>query len=51
MAVPYFGFEGERELLNDWATKKGDEGIKDYWARKNQSSLDDLPTHIVKLGG
>lgn len=51
MAVPYFTYEGDRELLSDWAEKKGDAGIKEYWAQKNQFSLDGLPTHIVKHGG
>ncbi len=51
MAVPYFSYEGDRQLLSDWAAKKGDEGIKEYWAQKNQFSLDGVPTHIVKHGG
>lgn len=51
MAVPYFSYEGDRELLSDWAAKKGNEGIKEYWAQKNQFSLDGVPTHIVKHGG
>ncbi len=50
MAVPYFSYEGDRELLSDWAVKKGDEGIKEYWAQKNQFSLDGIPTHVVKHG-
>lgn len=50
MAVPYFSYDGDRELLRDWAVKKGDEGIKEYWAQKNQFSLDGMPTHIVKHG-
>ena len=51
MAVPCFSYDGDRELLSDWAVKKGDEGIKEYWAQKNQFSLDGMPTHIVKHGG
>lgn len=51
MAVPYFGYEGDRELLSDWAVKKGDEGIKAYWAQKNQFSIDGVPTHILEPGG
>lgn len=50
MAVPCFSYEGDRELLNDWASKKGHEGIKEYWAQKNQFSLDGVPTHIVEHG-
>lgn len=47
MAVPYFSYEGDRELLNDWAIKKGDDGLKQYWEEKNQFSLDQFPTNIV----
>ncbi len=46
MAVPFFGYRGEREQLNDWASKKGDTGIKEYWLEKNQLSIDGKPTHI-----
>jgi len=48
MAVPFLDYVGERELLNDWATKQGDAGIKDYWYKKNQLSIDGKPTHIVE---
>ncbi len=48
MAVPYFNYDGERELLSDWATQKGEEGLKNYWEEKNQHSLDGIPTHIVE---
>jgi hypothetical protein len=51
MAVPYFSYESDRELLSDWAVKKGAEGIKEYWAEKNQFSLDGIPTNIVKQEG
>lgn len=47
MAVPYYSFTGERELLSDWARKKGDDGLEQYWEEKNQSSIDNIPTHIV----
>lgn len=47
MGVPYFDFAGERGQLEEWAVKKGKDGIKQYWQQKNQYSLDGLPTHIV----
>lgn len=50
MAVPNFSYAGDRELLTDWAIKKGDEGLKAYWQEKNQMSLDGIPTHIVAKG-
>lgn len=47
MAVPYFSYIENRELLSNWAIKQGDEGLKEYWERKNQVSIDGIPTHIV----
>lgn len=47
MGVPYFDYTGEREQLNQWAAKKGEEGIRQYWEDRNQTSLDGLPSHIV----
>ncbi|VAW89397.1 FIG01023442: hypothetical protein [hydrothermal vent metagenome] len=46
MAVPLFDYVEERYQLNNWALKKGDSGIKEYWLEKNQISLDGKPTHI-----
>ena len=51
MAVPYFSHTENRELLSEWAIKKGDEGLKQYWEEKNQMSIDGIPTHIVSKCG
>lgn len=51
MGVPLFDFVGEREQLNKWALKKGEEGLKAYWKEKNQTSLDGRPTHIMRENG
>jgi len=48
MGVPFYDYAGEREQLNEWANKKGDKGIKEYWKDKNQESIDGKPTHIIK---
>ena len=48
-AVPFFDYVEDREQLKNWAIKKGEEGIKDYWQNKNQNSIDGLPSHIVEL--
>jgi hypothetical protein len=48
MSVPNYSFEGDRELLNDWARQRGDDGLKQYWKEKNQVSLDQIPTNIVE---
>ena len=47
MSVPFFDYQGEREQLSDWARKKGEDGIRQYWEEKNQRSIDGLPTHIL----
>ncbi|MCP3848806.1 MAG: pyridoxamine 5'-phosphate oxidase family protein [Gammaproteobacteria bacterium] len=46
MAVPFFDYVEEREQLNNWAVKEGDDGIMAYWLEKNQISLDGKATHI-----
>ncbi len=43
MSVPLFEYRGEREDLNRWAEKKGEEGIKKYWEERNRVSLDGKP--------
>ncbi|AZZ92658.1 pyridoxamine 5'-phosphate oxidase family protein [Hahella sp. KA22] len=48
MAVPFYDYVEDRELLKNWAAKKGDEGVKDYWKQKNELSLDGKETHIVE---
>ncbi|MEP5569779.1 MAG: pyridoxamine 5'-phosphate oxidase family protein [Halioglobus sp.] len=47
MAVPLFDYREDRDQLKNWASKKGEQGVKDYWEEKNQFSLDGKPTHIV----
>lgn len=46
--VPLYDFVDNRSLLNQWAEKQGEEGIKSYWEKKNQHSLDDIPSHILE---
>ena len=47
MAVPLYDYVGEREHLNTWAAKKGQEGLREYWEEKNSISLDGKPTHFA----
>lgn len=51
MSIPYFDYAGERELLNDWARSKGEDGVRQYWSQKNQVSIDGLPTYILEKSG
>ena len=46
-AVPLFELQGERDTLQKWAINKGDNGIREYWAEKNQVSIDGRPTAII----
>ncbi|WP_456403207.1 pyridoxamine 5'-phosphate oxidase family protein [Hydrogenimonas sp.] len=43
MSVPLFDYVGERDDLNRWAEKKGEEGIRAYWRERNSVSLDGKP--------
>jgi len=45
-AVPYMDFKSERNQLNTWAEKKGDDEMRNYWEEKNTKSLDGLETGI-----
>jgi hypothetical protein len=47
MGVPRYAYESDRPELRDWALRKGETGIRQYWETKNQRSLDGLPTHII----
>ncbi len=48
MSIPFYEYKGERNELNDWASNQGKEGISKYWEEKNQTSIDGLPTNILK---
>jgi hypothetical protein len=45
-AVPLMEFTAERPTLRTWAEDKGDDGLRAYWAERNATSLDGLPTGI-----
>lgn len=46
LGVPEYEFQGQRSELIQWAEKKGESGIQQYWKDKNQVSIDGLPTRI-----
>ena len=41
--VPVLRFEEERSKLDEWAARKGPEGIADYQRTRNAESIDGLP--------
>jgi len=46
--VPMYELKQERPTLREWAAKKGQAGIAEYWQVKNQKSIDGLPTKILQ---
>jgi pyridoxamine 5'-phosphate oxidase-like protein len=42
-AVPLMTFAGDRSRLDEWAERRGPEGLEKYRAEKNTVSLDGLP--------
>ena len=38
MVVPRFDFNGQRDLLEQWAERKGKQGLLDFWEGSNQEA-------------
>jgi hypothetical protein len=47
MAVPFYDYIEEREQLKNWAIKKDEGSLQEYWQEKNQISIDGKPTNIM----
>jgi hypothetical protein len=47
--VPLYEYRGQRQILVNWATKKGEEGVREYQQQKNLVSIDGLATPLSKL--
>lgn len=45
--VPLYEWQGDRDAIINWAVKKGDQGLQDYWYEKNRASIDGLPTPLA----
>jgi hypothetical protein len=41
--VPLMSFEGHRRQADEWHARKGEDGVRSYWAAKNAVSIDGLP--------
>ncbi len=41
--VPLMDYRGDREMLPQWAARKGEAGLDDYRREKNATSIDGLP--------
>ena len=44
--VPFYEYEGEREVLPKWAEARGPEYVNEYWIERNARSIDGYPTGI-----
>lgn len=42
-SVPFMRYEGERPTLIEWAERRGDDGLVEYWAEKNVQTIDGIP--------
>jgi hypothetical protein len=41
-AVPLMDFRSHRPTLDEWAERKGRDGVRSYWGEKNSTSIDGL---------
>ncbi len=48
-SVPLYQFQEDRYTLTNWALRQGEDGIRDYWRRKNTASIDGLPTGMLEV--
>lgn len=46
--VPRFDFVSERENMPEWLDRLGEQGMDEYRERKNQVSIDGLPTRLLR---
>lgn len=46
--VPFFEYQGERNTLDKWAQKQGHEGLVQYRAENNLTSIDGRPTGLLE---
>jgi hypothetical protein len=48
-SVPLYQFNDDRQTLKNWASRKGEAGIREYWREKNVASIDGLPTGMLEV--
>ncbi len=47
-AVPFYEHQGPRDTLAKWTEDRGADGVRQYWADRNQTTLDGAPTGILE---
>lgn len=50
-SVPLYDYKAERPTLINWALRKGEDGIREYWRERNAVSIDGLPTGMLEVLG
>ena len=45
--VPFYDYGGDRDNMEKWLAKRDRQDIENYWAERNQTSLDGFPTGIL----
>ena len=45
-SVPFYSYNGERDILQKWATNKGEQELEEYRKKKNSISMDGIVTPI-----
>jgi hypothetical protein len=48
-AVPVMNFDHDRDMLTDWARRKGQDGIDAYWRERNVATIDGIPTGMREV--
>src|SRR3546814_5798978 len=43
-SIPFMEYREERPTLIEWADRRGDDGLPEYWATRTSESLAGLPT-------
>jgi hypothetical protein len=46
--VPLYEYQGQRQILVDWASKQGKDGVQKYQQQKNRVSIDGLSTPLTQ---
>ncbi|WP_208347580.1 pyridoxamine 5'-phosphate oxidase family protein [Pseudaestuariivita rosea] len=50
-SIPFFDYTGPRDTLEKWAEDRGPEAIRTYWADRNTTTIDGMPTDILPPDG
>ena len=45
-AVPFMEYTGERDTMQKWVDARSDAEIRTYWAERNATTIDGLPTGV-----